>query len=573
MGSAAGKPEKIFFLTTLGTSSYKEVTYRWGEGALRTEYAPEAAAVSLFGEAVSGPAPEALLLVTPEAQKAHGKNLAERLQRRGLEPRFVVIPQGRCEEDFFQILAALDINIPEGTAVAADITHSFRHLSLAWLAALLYLQELKQVRVVKVTYGAFELREEEVCPLLDLTAVLHFIRGFHAARSARQAGDFRDLAGWMKEWAKDLQRRGEVGLRDQVNGWRAAAKNLAEAYHRGLPLETGLRARQLLKAGAGGLPPGHPLSRVVQNIRPALEKLAVAEPAEEKKDVVLDEGELQRQLHLVGFYLEQGNVARCLRILREWLVNWVLWKKGKGSQWLDREARQTAEHFLHALSYREEKGLQASPGAIPWRAVADLRNRLAHGGYTRETLDDPGAFRERITQFVQNCRGLLKEAADLPPLGAGRLLLSPLGLSPGPLYTLLSDPGESADRLVVFTSREGAARVDEITERAAWRGERLVCVLSDPFGPPGDGQDPYPNEGEIRAAIAASSRVLVNWTGGTAYMGWLLQKWSREARYLGAVCRHLLLVDRRPAAEQAADPWRRGEIRLIVEEGDGPILD
>ncbi len=574
MAKSAGDPSRAeIFLTTVGTGKYQEAAYRWGAGVYRTEYAPEAAAVAWFGKTAPPPPPKALLLVTPEAEKVHGHRLKKRLSALGLDPCFLTIPPGRDDIELFQILDQLGESVPGGSRVVADITHSFRHLSFAWLSALVYLQELKDVQVEKVTYGAFELREGEECPLLDLTPTLHFIRGSHAARSARRAGDFRDLALWMREWARSLHSRGDTEARDRVNRWESSAKKLAAAYHAGLALETGLQARRLLEQDSPYLACGHPLSLVLRSLSPTLSKMAASPSAKDKTQIVLDEPELRRQLHLVDFYLQQGNVARCLRILREWFVNWVLWKQRREALWLDRDARVKAERFLNALSKRSQEGLDRPDPRICWDSVSRLRNHFAHGGYNSETCDEPQGYRERIEGFVKKCAHLLQEGAELPRLGAGRLLLTPLGLSPGPLFTLLTEEKERPDRLAVLTSPQAEPLLEEILARSGWQGECVVGVLGDPFGPlKGSVGEGFPKEQAIRAALAASYEVTVNWTGGTAYLGWLLQQWTQEAEHLGARCRHLVLVDRRPPAEQAADPWRRGEIRVLSGEENGSEL-
>ncbi len=188
------------FLTTVGTSEYQETVYGLADNReVRTCYAPVAAA-RLFRVDWTGC--NALVVGTEAALAKHLAALGAELGHLGFNVESVLIAEGRDGRELLGIVQALTSSVPTGTSLVVDITHTLRHLSFAYLAALVYLAGLRRVEIVRITYGAFELKQDGIAPVVDVTPVYELLRWYHAAATVTDTGDLRaltPLAGALKQ--------------------------------------------------------------------------------------------------------------------------------------------------------------------------------------------------------------------------------------------------------------------------------------------------------------------------------------------------------------------------------------
>lgn len=155
--------------------------------------------------------------------------------------------------------------------------------------------------------------------------------------------------------------------------------------------------------------------------------------------------------------------------------------------------------------------------------------------------------------------GKAKDGTEQSAASAGKTwLLSPLGLSPGLLYSALVLVKPQA--LVVVTSRDAEARVEEIIEKSAYQGEKLVLKVEDAF-------ICFDKAGAIvRQVIKASGpadRWVINLTGGTTGLQYIIQRTGDQLRSYGHKVRYVALVDRRPVLEQRENPYVVGELVCV----------
>lgn len=143
-----------------------------------------------------------------------------------------------------------------------------------------------------------------------------------------------------------------------------------------------------------------------------------------------------------------------------------------------------------------------------------------------------------------------------------QVLVSPVGLRPGVLYSALLTAGpQQLKRCLVICSAESAEPVARACQAAGYTGDVVLIQLADPF----------PSVEEInRQATEAVQHidadvVFVNITGGTTLMGVLAERIASEARRGHRTVYRFALVDRRPQSEQEADPFRLGEAYWLDE--------
>ena len=140
-----------------------------------------------------------------------------------------------------------------------------------------------------------------------------------------------------------------------------------------------------------------------------------------------------------------------------------------------------------------------------------------------------------------------------------KILLSPLGLSPGLLYSavMLIKP----QKIVILTSEAAQACLPEIMDRCGFDGEQETIIIDDPFL----AFDQWERIQPVVEMIAEADEVWVNITGGTTALQYLVQKAARSLTAHGRVVRTVALIDRRGVIEQKNQPYEIGEL-VVLEE-------
>ena len=141
-------------------------------------------------------------------------------------------------------------------------------------------------------------------------------------------------------------------------------------------------------------------------------------------------------------------------------------------------------------------------------------------------------------------------------MDTGRLLVTPLGLSPGVVYSAVRLTRPTT--LLVITSASAEAQLAAALEEAAAQPRTLVRLMADPHV--GFREAAGLLDADVRAALEAADEVLVNITGGTTVMQYVVQRIAETAQSLGTPTRRFALVDRRAVEAQRAEPYVLGEI-------------
>ncbi|RMH39391.1 MAG: hypothetical protein D6689_16740 [Deltaproteobacteria bacterium] len=575
----AGPPALL--VTALGVRHEREVAYASGDRVERSRFAG-AAIARLRGDLAGG---KAVVLVTEKARQAHFEALAAELADAGLSADPLIIPDdldapaGAPPVRLADVLRGLAEHVPAGGRVVFDITHGLRNLPFICFALAAYLRALRGADIAGVHYGALEL-SADTTPVLDFTGMVRALDWYAAIEVARRAGDFGALAD---ELSRDVGAAFRAGERpEDLSRLINSLRDLSFALRSALPLEAGAHAAWLAKgdrlAGALGAADAQGLARLsLAPVAALVDDIALPEPFpkppkrgadERKRSVALTRRELERQLAVVRWYVDRGDERAVLALLREWLASWYLLVTGDTAHWLDYgRARHAAEAALNGIAQRAELKLATESEravAAVWSRVAERRNRFAHAGMC------PGVVQAGtdLDELHGEACALLDMAWPGAASGAARVLITPLGLTPGVLYTAVRRC-EPTD-LWIVTSAEAAARVDEALARADYAGRHRVVLVDDPFAfapPPWRADEAL--RADLDAALVAAESVTVNITGGTTALQFYVQRAADRARRLGCRVREIALVDRRPHEQQRADPYVLGE-RIDLNPDDGP---
>lgn len=572
-------------LFSIGIGGYNQTQYRIGNNLYQTRFSSLALYQAKEPDAV-------LVLATKRAYEKTFPTLCQSASEVGLslsDSNVVLIPDGRTEDEIQQILNTIIDSVNPRDKVYLDITNSFRHLPFTYFSAIGFLTSLKQVDV-EVYYAAFEQGEPEA-PVLNLTSLIQLNDWYHALRDLQEAGDIHRLAERICSEA-----RHERQTARELRHFASQLARLDESLSSGLPLEVGLNAeaalsalekvpveqlRSFLKVGAEALRP----------LAEELRSFAIRPSVSDKARIELSLPELERELRMIRWYLAHGQVDNALRLMREWVVNRVMLSHQE-VDWLDLRTRNRYEWAINALCKRRREGmvsgrptsdsspapgLSASPidsstlGSL-WTRLADARNAIAHAGFTKNMVEGISKAAEKALKQIMNYwqdDGFWRLTR---PLKYGRMLLNPLGTSPGQLYTaiLRAEP----EVLFVLTSEralpglrealQAAGRLDLLPVELGGSEPNHAFILADPYAGYLEasriGKDPRWSN-----VAPYSERIVCNVTGGTTVLQWCASALADAAYRLGVPVQKIAVVDRRSHDEQQRDPFVLGEMVTLTE--------
>ena len=577
LSASVPEPREHVLLTVLGTNP-KLARY----GLERRHTDAGIAPVALFDLLPEAARPHRVLaLCTSEAKQESWPLLAKALGGRcELEP--VMIAAGNAQEDVGLFLERVTEAIPEHVDLTVDVTHGFRHFSFLTYIAVIYLTALHDVRICGAYYGMLN-KYPNLSPFLDLRPLLDLPRWVYALEALRDTGSTLPMARILRD-GPDSQ-----PARDNARDLTA----LSQAYLSGLPLELGWQAWNIRKSRRRPLRKllrdDHRLplaDKLVEELAEILAPFALTNPPEGagwKRKVGISEPELQRQVGIIDGLLKHGSLATALRLMREWMVSWVIWRKAPDDDWLSRNVRGNAESLLYAIKaiggddeLRDALTEKQRQVGKFWEGLAEVRNAYAHHGMRGDDL-----FRDGSIAATQKCvldywNETLRTCPSVDlSLGAspgGRVLVSPIGLRPGVLFSALEACRAHGDRAepalcLVICSPETAGTHAPAFQHAKYVGDVESLQLDDAFSG-GAGAIRRLAQAARRHFIGASE-VLVNVTGGTTLMGLAAEELAAAARSLACPVRRFGLIDRRPAEHQDADPYHAGKPFWLDAEEDG----
>ena len=559
----------------LGTNS-KIARYALGDRQTDADVAP----IALFDLLPESERPDRVLaLCTPEAKRDTWPRLEHDLGKRcRTDPVDIA---GETQDDVNTFLQTVTGAIPEGVDLTVDMTHGFRHFSFLTYLAVLYLAALRRVKIRGAHYGMLN-PHPTPSPFLDLRPLLDLPRWVHALEVLRETGSTLPIANLLSD-GPDRE-----PASDNVRDLTA----LSKTYLSGLSLELGWQVRNFLECRrkplrrllrhSHRLPLTDDLVKVLSEI---VEPFALADrPRGQgwKNQIRITKSELQRQVRIIDDLLDHGSFATAVGLMREWIVSWVIWRRGNEDDWLRRNVRRDAETRLHAIRAvdGDEKlhsvlsDEQRSVGRI-WRDLAEVRNAYAHHGMRGGDLvrdRQIEAARNRVLdvwkETLHTCPNYDLSIGDSP---GGRVLVTPIGMRPGVLFSAVQACRTHGDRTepvrcLVICSPETERFIAQATQRANYRGAVERLRFEDAFG---GGSDAIRGLTQAaRSHFIGVTEVLVNVTGGTTLMGLAAEELATEARSLACAVSRFGLIDRRPPAHQDADPYQAGEPFWLNAEKD-----
>ncbi len=323
----------------------------------------------------------------------------------------VVIPEGKNEEELWEIFEKINDSIDKNDTLIFDITHSFRSLPMLTFVALNYVRFLKDAKIKQIVYGAMEALgpsskvremplEKRVIPVLDLTLFESLFDWTIAVERFLKTGNAEMINKLGIEELKPLlaETKGEVGggLRGLVTSLNSFSQNVLTCRAPDF--------RSSIKRILNSLPKAEKELERLRRFKPLFEKIK-----ERFSDMRID-NEIICGLEVSSWCLEKGLIQQGLTILREAIINYViinilesnrLKKPGKRK---NTDYREIAEVLLNN---RYEK--------IPvqilnlWDEIKEYRNDINHGGWREQNYHLPDDFKNKLSKFIERFRSFLQE--------------------------------------------------------------------------------------------------------------------------------------------------------------------
>ena len=382
---------------------YSRVTYALpgGAGASFT--------TELFAEAlVHLYQPERLyVLLTPTAESGVPEGATESvwatLQRRVESFTEVIpvrgIPEGAEAADFWPLFEAVTGCVTPGDEVIFDLTHGMRSLPIVALSSLLYLKSTRHIQLRGLLYGAFEARQGDLVPIVDLAPLLQLLEWSYAAETFQRTGEAAPLA---------------TAMGSALPALSEALRGLSNALALARPEETVHAARATQKELARSQSPLAelaPLRWLTPDLERACTPLAGSHHTDPRRDPAL----LWTQ---IPWNLKQGRVMQAVMLAREWLVTVECLRLGLSPT--DRRVRLQMDKRIgsHMQWWWRGEGdgddaLDALPGAgmraALWKDLASVRNDLVHCGML-ENSPTSVELLQRVVRLETTLRAFAKEA-------------------------------------------------------------------------------------------------------------------------------------------------------------------
>jgi len=450
------------------------------------------------------------------------------------------IPGGESSSNLMNFLVRnLVENLEKGDRVILDVTHSFRSIPLMASVVALYLKEAKDVNV-SVVYGKYN-KETKVTECEDLTPLTKATSWIYAVRLFKEYGYAKELADLIKKRNEEIYRGSQSSKKPKLLG--SMSQKLQD-------LSSSIRLGSIVAIRKNLTNFFNFIDRNKARIREETEVFvpeiaALLDGIEKRYRVIhvksenfeLSEKELESEKELLDFYLQTGDLGMALRLAREYLINVYLMSGGEKSDFLDRNVRESV-----------------SISTFGYDTILQARNHVAHFGFNKLQLPSLKKIEDHLKVLVQTPPEQLLESARKTQRNRKRALLTPLGTTKGALYTVLKKI--SPDLLLVITSKQGKAILSEILEKAEFKGEFRVILLENPFMGVSEIDRVV---SEIKEHLSDVDEVIVNLTGGTTFLTYVIERAKNQIRY-GRKVKTILAVDKRTYEEQKQNPFVVGEI-------------
>ncbi len=338
------------------------------------------------------------------------RGLGKTLEDCGLHAciKYIEIPEGRNEDELWEIFEKITEAIDENDNIIFDITHSFRSLPLLTLIVLNYVKFLKNVNVEQIFYGALEalgtLKEVEsmdvekrIVPIFNLTPFVSLFDWTVAIDRYLKTGNAEMVREVGIEQLKPqlAKTRGEVG-----GGLRALIDSL-DSFSRRVSTCRGPNFKSDIERISKSLPLAEKELEKLRPFSPLIEKINSRFSAMNTKD------DVTCGLEITNWCLENNLLQQGFTILRETIVNYTIMNILESEELKKQNNRKNAETMLNSKHEKIPKKILDL-----WQEIIDYRNDINHGGWSEQNFHSSNDFRQKLREFSERAKKLLAETNE-----------------------------------------------------------------------------------------------------------------------------------------------------------------
>jgi len=392
----------------LGFNKYEETTYLHPQEnrGVKTPFFQEALVEFYKPETLY-----VLLTKTVETEIPRNANETnwEALQKRlngkvNLQP-IKNIPERNSPEDVWSIFQEITQNLQQEDEVIFDITYSFRSLPVVVLLAISYLRVVRNVNIKGLIYGAYEAKNKEKneTPTFDLLPIVSLLNWTTATDQFIQTGNGEDLASLLHS------------SNPQTENLASSIKGIAQGLQLLRPMDVMREASLLPELIVEATPivsqSVPPFATLLERVEKDYGDFGLANPEEYTNN---SKASLVRQLKMIEWYAQKGQIVQSLSMAREWLPSLLCYhfkldpqieKPNRSEMELllnggktptDRQGNKYESPYLgqYQSSVSEEKRKQLSDLWANKHKLANLRNDALHAGFRK----NPKSAKEIVKQ-------------------------------------------------------------------------------------------------------------------------------------------------------------------------------
>ena len=395
-------------ISFLGLNNYRETTYLsplssveyttpFFQEALVEFYKPDTLYILLT---------KTVETVPPKgAEETNWEALQKRLTGKvNLQPVYN-IPEAHSTADIWQLFEMLTSCLEEGDRVIFDITHSFRSLPVLALIAVSYLRVVRNVKIEGLIYGAFEAQNKETnkTPTFDLLPMVSLLEWTTATDQFLKTGNGQALASLLSN-DDDPQTQNLASSIDSI------AQGLQLLRPMDVMREAATLPNHIVEATPIVSQSVPPFAALLRRVEQDYGKFGLAQPDEYTVNAKVS---LLRQLEMVEWYAEKGQIVQALSLAREWLPSLLCYHFQLDP--LDKKIREDMELLLSGgkTPPDEQGNKKESPRLEQYKSsilkkkrkqlanlwggkfnLAKLRNDVLHSGFRK----DPKSAEDIVNQ-------------------------------------------------------------------------------------------------------------------------------------------------------------------------------
>lgn len=166
----------------------------------------------------------AVIFITEESKNANWYNQEDKsrrlktiLEKLNMNIKAVLIPEGKTEDEIWEIFHIVTNEIDDGDEIVFDITHSFRSIPMLALVVLNYVKLVKNATILGIYYGEYDRDEAKIrpMPIIDLTPLNEMLEWAQAVNVFLKygiSGPFKEISTRQlkphlksEQWARDTR--------------------------------------------------------------------------------------------------------------------------------------------------------------------------------------------------------------------------------------------------------------------------------------------------------------------------------------------------------------------------------